>query len=56
VKTLHIRNRGAASNNVVVYHSDGTTVVSLHSVTLLPGSTLEYIDEVGFLPMIAGIQ
>jgi len=56
VKTLHIRNRGAASNQITVYHTDGTVAVALHSVTLLSGSTLEYIDEVGFLPMIAGVQ
>lgn len=56
VKTVHIRNRGAASNIVTVYHTDGIVAVALHSVTLLAGSTLEYIDEVGFLPMIAGAQ
>ena len=40
VKTLHIRNRGAASNLITVSHTDGTTPVQLHSVALLPGCTL----------------
>jgi hypothetical protein len=56
VKTLHVRNRGAAANTVTVLHTDGTVTVSLHSVILLPGSTLEYIDEVGFLPVATGIS
>lgn len=56
VKTLHVRNRGASSNIVTVAHTDGTTSVALQSVTLLPGNTLEYIDEVGFLPLLAGVQ
>jgi len=56
VKTIHIRNRGAAANLVSVVHTDGTTNVTLQSVTLQPGATLQYIDEVGFLPIIAGMQ
>jgi hypothetical protein len=56
VKTIHIRNRGAAVNHVTVQHTDGTTATTLASVDLLPGSTLQMIDEVGFLPPLAGIQ
>jgi hypothetical protein len=56
VKTLHIRNKAAASNAITIYHSDGVTSVLLHTVTLLPGTTLQYIDEVGFLVPIHGIQ
>jgi hypothetical protein len=56
VKTLHVRNRGAAANDVTVQHTDGSNVVTLQKISLLPGYTLEYIDEVGFLPPIAGIQ
>jgi hypothetical protein len=56
VKTLHIRNRGTANNDVTVWHTDGTTLVSLQKTTLLPGATLQYIDEIGFLPQLAGIQ
>jgi hypothetical protein len=48
VKTLHVRNRGVAANTVIVVHTDGTTVVTLYSVPLQPGYTLEYIDGVGF--------
>jgi hypothetical protein len=56
VKTIHIRNRGAVANDVTVIHTDGTTAVSLQKASLLPGATLQYIDEVGFLPILAGIQ
>jgi len=54
IKTLHIRNRGAAANQVTVFHTDGTTPVQLQSVSLLSGYTLQYIDEIGFLPPLAG--
>jgi hypothetical protein len=56
LKTLHIRNRGANPNDITVFHTDGTTPVSLQKVTLLAGATLQYVDEVGFLPQLAGIQ
>jgi hypothetical protein len=56
VKTLHIRNRGSAANTVTVGHTDGTVQAWLHSANLAPGSTLEYIDEVGFLPIITGVE
>jgi hypothetical protein len=56
VKTLQVRNRGAAANAVSVVHTDGTVPISLWLVTLSPGATLEYIDEVGFLPVITGVQ
>jgi hypothetical protein len=55
VKTLHVRNRGAAANTVTVLHTDGTTAVTLYSVPLQPGYTLEYVDEIGFA-IVAGIQ
>jgi|SRR5215472_1338848 len=56
VKTLHVRNRGTASNQITLTHTDGTTSVSLQSVSLPVGATLQYIDEVGFLPPLLGIQ
>jgi hypothetical protein len=56
LKTLHIRNRGANSNDITVFHTDGTTPVSLQKVTLLAGGTLQYVDEIGFLPQLAGVQ
>lgn len=49
LKTLHVYNAGAANNVVTVQHTDGTTPVQLHAVTLAPGATLQYVDEVGFL-------
>jgi hypothetical protein len=56
VKTIQIRNRGAANNGVSVIHTDGSTVVTLYNVILGPGATLQYIDEVGFLPPVVGVQ
>jgi hypothetical protein len=50
VKTLHIRNKGTANNDVTIIHTDGTVAVELYKVTLQPNGTLQYIDEVGFLP------
>jgi hypothetical protein len=55
VKTLHIRNRGSASNTVTLIHTDGSTAVQIDKMTLSPGVTLQYIDEVGFLPL-TGVQ
>jgi hypothetical protein len=49
VKTLHIRNRGAGVNSVIVSHTDGAVAVTLYGIVLQPGGTLEYIDEVGFI-------
>lgn len=55
VKTLHIFNRGNASNAITVIHTDGTTAVELHKVTLPANSSLQYIDEVGFATSIPGV-
>ena len=55
LKTLHVRNKGATPNDVSVIHTDGTTAVTLQKVTLLPEATLQYVDEVGFLPQLTGI-
>ena len=54
VKTLHVRNRGASSAGIIVTHTDGTVPVAMQVVTLPPGATLQYIDEVGFLPVLGG--
>jgi len=56
VKTLHVRNRGSSANVVTVTHTDGTTPVQLQSASLAPGATLQYVDEIGFLPPLAGLQ
>jgi hypothetical protein len=53
IKTLHIRNTAVTSNDVTVRHTDGTTTVELYKITLAPGQTLQYIDEVGFLSTAA---
>lgn len=49
LKTLHCYNGGGAGQAITVLHTDGTTTVQLHQVTLAAGATLQYIDEVGFL-------
>lgn len=48
VKTLHIRNKGTASNDVTVQYNQNGTLFELHKATLLPGDMLEYIEGVGF--------
>lgn len=49
LKTLHIRNRHATSScDITVKHTDGTTAVELHKVTLTAGQALEYIEGLGF--------
>ena len=55
IKTLHIYNRGTSSNVVTPIHTDGTTAVQLHSITLPPGSSLQYIDEVGWTNTMPGV-
>jgi microcystin-dependent protein len=52
IKTLHIRNRGTANNAVTVQHTDGVIVSQLDKVTLAPEQTLQYIDEIGFIPIL----
>lgn len=49
LKTLHVHNHGATSNAVTVQVTDGTTLCTLHSVSLPPNATLQYIDELGFV-------
>jgi hypothetical protein len=55
VKTLHVFNRGNATATVTVVHTDGTTAVELHKVSLPKDSSLQYIDEIGFATTIAGV-
>lgn len=52
IKTLHVRNRGAASCDITVQHTDGTTVSQLHKTAIRPGETLQYIDEIGFFGVV----
>lgn len=49
VKLLTAKNKGGAPNTVTIQHTDGSTTVEMHSVTLAPGETLQYNDEFGFL-------
>jgi len=56
VRTVHIRNKHATSSvRVTVLHTDGTTIVELHSVLLLAGDALEYIEGVGFFTLAAAL-
>jgi hypothetical protein len=49
VKAMEIRNRHASLPvTVTVKHTDGTTVVELYSVALLPGHSLQFLEETGF--------
>ena len=54
VKTLHARNKGSSAVTVTVIHTDGTTAVELHSVTLLAGEALQYVEGVGFFTLSSG--
>lgn len=54
IKTMHVHNRGIVNNDITVVHTDGTTPVQLHKVTLVPAGSLEYIDEVGFGVIVGG--
>jgi hypothetical protein len=55
IKTLHIHNGGSASNDVTVLHTDGTTTVELYKTRLAAGDTLQYVDEIGFKSVVAGV-
>lgn len=49
VKTLHVRNRHAAtSQDVTVIHTDGTNAMELVKVTLTAGDALHYDEHAGF--------
>lgn len=49
IKTLHIRNKHATSAvDITVQHTDGTTVIELHKLTLAAQEMLQYIEGVGF--------
>lgn len=55
LKTLHVFNRGTTNNAITVIHTDGSTSVELHKVTLPPNTSLQYVDEIGFVNTISGI-
>lgn len=49
VKSFHARNKHASSSvTVTVRHTDGTTAVDLHTMTLFAGESLEYVEGQGF--------
>jgi hypothetical protein len=48
VKTLSIRNRGAATQTVTVQHTDGTTTVEVIRASLLPNTSLQYQEGAGW--------
>lgn len=48
VKTLHISNSHASLANVItLQHTDGTTVIEIEKVTLLPGERISYREGIG---------
>jgi hypothetical protein len=50
LKLLTVRNKHAAiACDVTVIHTDGTTAVELHKVTLAPGEMLQYVEGLGFV-------
>lgn len=49
VKVLLMRNVDITSNVVTLQHYDGTTSITMLSVTLLPNETIEYTENVGFV-------
>ncbi len=56
VKTIHIRNKSAATSGTVTvrYNANGT-IYELHSVVLRAGESLEYIEGVGWFTLAAPI-
>lgn len=54
IKTMHVRNRGTAANDITVVHDDGSVAVQIHKSILPPSGTLQYIDEVGFGVILGG--
>lgn len=56
VKTINIRNKHATSSvDVTIQHTDGTTVVELHKVTLTAGEAIEYVEGVGWYELASGV-
>lgn len=48
VKTLHVANAHASvANTVTLQHTDGTTVVEIEKVTLLPSERIAYREGIG---------
>jgi hypothetical protein len=48
IKTLNIRNTTATLVNVTVVHTDGTTPVELHKISLAGGAVLLYVEGLGW--------
>lgn len=53
VKTINVRNKGAADNIVTVIFDQNGTDYELHKVTLGSGEALEYVEGVGWFVMEA---
>jgi len=50
LQTLIVRNRDAAAScDVTIKHTDGTTALELFKVTLLAGYELQYLDGIGLV-------
>jgi hypothetical protein len=48
VRSLHVRNKGIGTNEVIVRHTDGITAVDLYAESLPPDGQLQYNDGNGF--------
>jgi hypothetical protein len=53
VRTLHIRNKGTDPNDVVVRHTDGSTIVEIYKQTVPPDGQFQYNDGNGFSVVVA---
>lgn len=49
IRGMTIRNKGAAANDVTVVYDASGTDFELFKTTLLPGETLQYFSDIGFL-------
>lgn len=57
VKTINVRNRGAAANDVTITHViSGGNTTELHKATLQPGDTLEYVEGVGWFTVTSAAR
>ena len=54
VKTIHVRNKGAASNDVTILFDQAGTDFELFKATLAPGDCLEYIEGIGWFVVTPG--
>jgi hypothetical protein len=49
LKAMTVRNKGSASNDVTVQFNQNGTLFEIYKVTLLPGFTLQYFEDAGWI-------